>query len=194
MKRLAVAVAVVVLMTCAHAVPASAVGDDSTAQPPAGSPVAPASISIATYNGRTIDLRHGWQGAGACHVDARASTTCFETEAQMDAFIDANRRPGNASGLKSSARANCATNLRLYDGISYGGFVLDVAVRLTIVNLSGLGFDNATTSYRVGACSAVMWAGASGGGGAYPGNTSAGAQSPNMVAGWNNTISSVYLF
>ena len=93
-----------------------------------------------------------------------------------------------------SARANCASDLRLYDGISYGGS--GPGTRHTaghVINLAGLGFDNATTSYKIGACSAVFWDGV-GAGAVYPGNTSASAQSPNMVTGWNNRISSVYIY
>ena len=89
--------------------------------------------------------------------------------------------------------AVCGTPLRLYNGISYTGTVLALAQRGTPLNLSGYGFDNATTSYKVGGCDADFYTGPSQTGSSYPGNTAAFAQSPSMVTGWNNTISSVYI-
>jgi hypothetical protein len=186
MKKIAILVFAV--MVCVPHLPAYAVADGTTPSPVSDR----AASSLATYDGRTIDLRAGWGGAHACYVDDTA-TTCFDTEQEMDAFVAA-PEPSAASALKGSARlTNCSSNLWLYDGISYGGSVLGIGVRFTVLNLSNYGFDNMTTSYKVGACSSNMWNGASGSGSVYPGNTSAGAQSPNMVTGWNNTISSVYV-
>jgi hypothetical protein len=155
-------------------------------------PRAPHSISFATYDGHILDLRRGWGTAMACHVDAAAKTRCFATEAEMDAFIDAGE-PTKGAAIRSSARAFCGSTLRLYDAISYGVPVLSLNLRGAYIDLATLGFDNATTSYKVGACSSTFWDGV-GGGAVYAGNTSANAQSPNMVTGWNNVISSVYIY
>jgi hypothetical protein len=187
MKRLALAL--VALLAAALLAPVAAALEEPS--PPApGLRMAPESIALATYHGRTIDLREGWQGAGACHVSAQAVTTCFDTEEEMDAFTGYREvTTGPVNGL----RAACSSTLKLYDGISYGGGVAQLDLRFTVINLSSVGFDNATTSYKVGACSSTFWQGSGASGSVYPGNTSAFAQSPNMVTGWNNTVSSVYI-
>jgi hypothetical protein len=187
MKRLVIAV--VALLA---AVPATSTHALEEPAPPADLRVAPDSISLATYRGRTIDLRQGWGSARACHTDDQFRTTCFDSEREMDEFIGASDSAA-PSGLRRSALATCSSNVRLYDAISYGSLVVSTGARLVVINLSSWGFDNATTSYRIGACSATFWDGANAGGAVYPGNTSAGAQFPNMVTGWNNTISSIYI-
>ena len=68
-----------------------------------------------------------------------------------------------------------------------------LSTRSLWLNLSAYGFDNLTSSYRVGACSVYMAENSSGGGSWYPGNTSAGAQASAMLSGWNNRVSSVYI-
>lgn len=191
MKRTAI---LVIGLLCSMT-PASvhAIDDAGTPDPPAGD--ATPAASLATYGDRTIDLRESWAGAEACYVQS-SGTTCFDTERQMDEFIAATQptEPTGWSGLRSSAlRTTCSSTLRLYDGISYGLPVLGIGIRFVTTNLSAFGFDNLTTSYRVGACAALLYQGVSGSGAVYPGNTSANASSPNMVTGWNNTISSVYL-
>jgi hypothetical protein len=190
MKLLAILAVALASSTSATAV--SAVEDAASDGAPADLRVAPERISIASYDGDTIDLRNGWGTATACYVDAWADTTCFASEAEMDAFIDA-AGPPKSFGLRRSARAVCGSTLRLYDGISYTSGVVAFSLRGTVIDLSSVGFDNATTSYKVGACSSTLYAGAGATGGAYPGNTTAGAQSPNMVGGWNNVISSIFI-
>ncbi|MGE0139118.1 MAG: hypothetical protein AB7L17_17660 [Ilumatobacteraceae bacterium] len=187
MKRLALAF--VALLAAAPLTPAAALEEPSP--PDSGLRLAPESIALATYHGQTIDLREGWGDAQACHTDEHAVTTCFDSEAEMDEFL-ASGEPG-ASGFRRNALTNCSTSLRLYDNISYGTPVWSTLLRFNVISLSTVGFDNRTTSYRVGACSATFWQGAAASGAVYPGNTSAGAQFPNMVTGWNNTVSSVYL-
>jgi hypothetical protein len=81
----------------------------------------------------------------------------------------------------------------LYRSTSYGGAVLQLTTRYTYINLSGYGFDNDTSSYRVGACAAYFYDGTNGGGSVYPGSTGAGVSASSMVSGWDNRISSVYI-
>ena len=69
-----------------------------------------------------------------------------------------------------------------------------LTTRGTIHNLADYGFDNATSSYRVGGCPAVFFSLANFGGAAYPGFTGAFAQYASMIAGWNNVVSSVYIY
>lgn len=90
--------------------------------------------------------------------------------------------------------AVCASFLRLYDGTSYAGTTISLSTRLTYLNLSAYSFDNLTSSYKVGACDVDLFANASGAGSVYPGATTANSQSPSMSSGWNNVISSVYIY
>lgn len=138
----------------------------------------------AWFEDHWINLEVDWEEAGACHVGV--TTVCYRTEKDMDADLA-------ATGEAVTLAASCASSVRLYDGISYTNNVLLLSQRLTPLNLSSYGFDNATTSYKVGGCDADFYAGANLGGSTYPGNTAAFAQSPSMATGWNNVISSVYI-
>jgi len=147
----------------------------------------------ATFEGRTIDLANGWGPARAC-ATIDEHTECFRNEAAMDRWITSE---GDAAAQQSEdgvgALASCSSSLRLYDGTSYTGQILYLSTRSLWINLSGYGFDNLTSSYRIGACGAYLAENASGGGSWYPGNTSAGASASSMVTGWNNRVSSVYI-
>ena len=181
------------LTLCGPHMSAHALSDVSpdAVSPEGGNPSTPAvDISIATYGDRTIDLRQGWAGAQACAVQD-TGTTCFDSEQEMLEFVDASQAHGWSNG---SARLTfCGSSLMLYNGISYGLPVVGLFTRFVTTNLSAVGFDNMTTSYKVGACSSILYGGSGGGGGVYPGPTNAFTQSPNMVGGWNNTISSAYV-
>ena len=83
----------------------------------------------------------------------------------------------------------CSTALRLYDGTSFIGPVISISTTGSSVALSYYGFAGRTSSYRVGACSATFRAGSS----VYPGITAANVSSGSMLAGWDNTITSVQM-
>ena len=89
---------------------------------------------------------------------------------------------------------SCSTPLKLYDGASLTGTIASVYTRGLWVNLSTLSFDNRTTSYKVGACAVELASGTNGGGSRYPECLFAGCVENVMLPGWNNTISSVYLY
>lgn len=144
----------------------------------------------AVFEGRTIDLSEGWGQARAC-ATANSETRCFRTESAMDRWLAED--PAASQQAAESTMAACSTSLRLYDGTSYSGQVLYLSTRSLWINLSGYGFDNLTSSYRVGACGAYFAENASGGGSWYPGSTVAGAQASSMASGWNNRVSSIYL-
>ena len=175
--------------------PASA----ATASAPAALIVedADALASVATFEGGQIDLAEDWGEARACAV-TETGTRCFRTEAQMDRFLrgisSADAPAGGKSGWRRAASTNCGSVLRLYDGTWYGGTVLSVAIRWTILNLANYGFDNRTSSYRVGACAAEFYSGSWGGGSVYSGATWAGASAGTMNSGWDNQVSSIYIF
>ncbi|MDZ4232469.1 MAG: hypothetical protein U1C73_01615, partial [Dietzia sp.] len=124
----------------------------------------------------------------ACATDG-VSLTCFDTEADLDMYLAKQWKPERFG----SASATCSTPLRLYAGTNQSGSVLAVTARGVWVNLS-TSFNNQTSSYRVGACSSLFAAGTNGTGGFYPGNTSAWATASQMLLGWNNRVSSVYLY
>lgn len=157
-------------------VPAATSPQAATAAPPSEAPV------MAEFEGRTINLAEGWGDATACTSNG-ASTRCYRTEAEMDAA-----EPGDAVEM-----ASCSSSLRLYSSTGYGGSVLALSQRGTYINLWTYGFDNVTSSYKVGACSSTFYAGAYGGTPVYPGYTGAWASASSMLSAWNNRVSSVYI-
>jgi hypothetical protein len=171
MKHRNTSVIVAAIAVVAMFIPAN---DAHAATPPAGG-------VKASYNGRTLDLSKSWEDARACNVTANG-TTCYATEAAMDAAVASSPPSRVAAGT-------CSTALRLYDGTSFTGQALNVYATQTTVALSGLGFASRTSSYRIGACSATLRAGSS----VYPGTTAPNVSSGSMLAGWNNTITSVQM-
>jgi hypothetical protein len=144
---------------------------------------------LARFEGQTIDLAQGWGAARACSVDT-AAVTCYRSEQAM------NQALMTAAGAQSqiapaTATAVCSTALRLYNGTSFVAPVLNITTRGALVSLSPLGFDNLTSSYKVGGCAATLYSGIQTG--AYGGNSAANAQAVSMLSGWDNTISSVFI-
>jgi hypothetical protein len=138
--------------------------------------------TLAIFEGRTIDLSQGWGRAHACQI-APEGATCYRSESEM------NLHNASFPATVTTATASCASSLRLYDGPSYTGTVVQLTTRGALISLPTLGFDNKTSSYKVGACAATMYSGT--GMGLYSGNTGAFAQSPSMASGWDNAVSSV---
>ena len=90
--------------------------------------------------------------------------------------------------------STCSTGLKLYADANFSGTVLSFVTRFLIQNLSTYGFDNQTSSFIVGACSATLYDGSSGGAPTYPGSTGPGASASSLLfAGWDNRISSIYI-
>ena len=125
---------------------------------------------------------------------------CFDTEAEMDRRIDqlesrlATASVGASSAATASSGSSCASYLRLYDGTWYTGAVLYLRGRWQWFNLADYGFDQRTSSYRIGACSARFADWANGGGAWYPTSlTEAYDQASTMLSGWDNDVSSVYV-
>ena len=197
----------VVVLTAATLIPAAVVDASAPPQVAVELPGDPSS-GKAVFEGEVIDLARGWGEAKACAITETA-TRCFRTEAQMDRFLAAaedagSLRPGatgGSAGFRASttpraaaASTNCSSAIRMYDGTSYTGSVLSTAIRWTYLNLANFGFDNRISSYRVGACAVEFYGGTNGSGGVYPGGTWAGASSSTMVSGWNNAVTSMYMF
>jgi hypothetical protein len=168
--------------------------------PTAGADPVTGDPTHAWFEGGEIDLSKSWGDATAC-VELGDHTECFRTEAEMlEAHPElaetttTNDRVGS-SRVSSDAtiQAACSTGLRLYRVTSYGGIALSLTTRSIWHNMASYGYDNDTSSYKVGGCSSVFRAGASGAGSTYPGNTGANAWAASMLAGWDNVVSSVYI-
>ena len=141
---------------------------------------------LATFEGATINLAEGWGEAGACTSDGTAAR-CYRTEADMNAAEGESLDPSGPATF-----ATCSASLRLYRGTSYSGGVLQLTTRYTLINLASHGFNNDTSSYRVGPCAATFYDTTTGSG-VYPGSTAANVSKATMSSGWDNRIGSVYI-
>lgn len=145
---------------------------------------------IASFEGGWINLAEGWGEATACTSDG-VTTQCYRTEAEMNA---ANQSADSATaGVGIVPLLACASTLSLYRSTSFAGAVLQLTSRGAYINLSTYGFDNDTSSYKVGACTSYFYDGASGGTPLYPGTTTANSSATSMLTGWDNRVSSVYI-
>jgi len=160
----------------------------------------PGNPSEAIFEQGEIDLSESWGDATAC-IEFDDRTECFRTEDELLAAYPEYGSTGGAGESASAAAPNgdfttssvCSTSLRLYRSTGFTGGTLVLTTRAVVLNLSTYGFDNDTSSYRVGACASTFWAGASGSGSVYPGPTGANASASSMLSGWNNVVSSVYI-
>lgn len=150
--------------------------------------------SQATFEGTTLDLSTSWGDARACWVDEE-ETTCYRTEAALDRALvkagllaDAPGRPD----VEGARAASCNSSLRVYSGNYYTGYLLYLSARWTWINLSWFAFDNVTSSYKIGSCSATFRSGSYGTGMTYWGGTNAWSQRVSMP-GWDNVLSSLYI-
>lgn len=166
---LAIGTMILVIAPPAHA-------SDRAAEPPG---------VTATFEGRTINLAQGWGDAKACHSDDY-STRCYRSEAEMDEI------EGAVPVDSAVAARACSGNLRLYRGTSYSGGVLSLSTQYITLNLASYGFNNDTSSYKVGPCAARFYD-TNNGSGLYPGSTGANISKTSMLSGWDNRIGSVYL-
>ena len=143
---------------------------------------------IVTFEGETFDMASGW-GTPESRPEIRA---CRVTEHRVDCYrSEAELQRATPTPATAQRAARCSSSLRLYDGTSYSGAVIYLTQRGSILPLSSYGFNNRTSSYRVGGCSSTFYNGI--GSSPYPGNTSAWASAASMQPGWNNAISSVYI-
>jgi hypothetical protein len=140
-------------------------------------------FGVARFEGRWIDLSESWEGARACLAVAGRATRCFRSRGEMRA----------AAGTGLGKGLNCGSSLDLYGQPWMAGSEVSIYARGVWINLSSFGFDNATSSYVVGACSVSLASGANGGGSLYPRCLSPGCAEFTMLSGWDNVISSVYL-
>lgn len=157
----------------------------------------------AVYGDRQIDMSRDWEGAGACLVwpEAIEVPECFETEEQMNRRIaELEKMTGDTpratavGGGQTASGTSCSGDVSLYDGTSYTGAALHIRSRYQWFNLASFNFDQRTSSFKIGPCSAYLADLAAGGGAWYPtSQTEAYDVAPTMVSGWNNDVSSIYI-
>ena len=165
-------------------------------------PQATAEGELAVLEGRVIDLSSDWEGAEACVVyPDDTMSECFASEAELEKRV---ADLADAATASTTARAagppivaassSCGSYLKLYDGTYYGSPSLWLSTRLQWLNLANYGFNQKTSSFKVGACSSYFADGAWGGTPWYPTYlTQAYDVGPTMLSGWNNDVSSVYI-
>ena len=94
---------------------------------------------------------------------------------------------------RAAPTATCSTPLKLHDGTNQSGASVSISQRSIWIDLSGLGFDNRTSSFTVGACQVDMSSAAGGRGALYATCLNPGCAENTMDPGWDNVISSVLL-
>jgi hypothetical protein len=154
---------------------------------------APRPGARATYNGRTINLAHGWQGAHACGVFGPENVRCFDTRAQLhDAVAMAARASTAAEATNSVPASSCggsSTEVQLFSGTNWSGNQLIFVSTSGFYNLADYGFDNDMESWASSKTCNSFVADDAGGGGAI---LTLGAQSYSLNAGsWKNRASSI---
>jgi hypothetical protein len=189
-------VAATLLLLISSALPRSVVNAGQTPRGVLGNP------SEAVFEQGELELGESWEDATAC-IELGDHTECFRTEQQLlAAHPDYGATGGAAKSTETkvaaatgavTTSATCSSPLRLYRLTGFKGGTLVLTTRGVVLNLSTYGFDNDTSSYRVGACASTFWSGASGSGSVYPGPTGTWTSAPSMSSGWNNVVSSVYI-
>ncbi|MDE0607367.1 MAG: hypothetical protein OXH78_09460 [Acidimicrobiaceae bacterium] len=186
---------------CAVTVLAFALVASATTAASAGSDPGSAGTggNTAVFGSEAIDISEDWGDATACLVwpDQLDVPECFATEAELAqrvASIEAEQAAGFQHGASAASGANCSGYLKLYDGTSYTGSALWLRGRLQWFNLASFNFDQKTSSFKIGPCSAYFADLASGGGSWYPtSDTEAYDVASTMLSGWDNDVSSVYI-
>jgi hypothetical protein len=139
-------------------------------------------VALARFEGRWIDLSTGWGLARDCLIYAGRAPECFRTQKALEEREATLRVPD----------ISCSAPLTLHNGTNQTGTTVYIYTRGLWINLSDVGFNNMTSSYTVGACSAELAAGSGGSGAHYSRCLNAGCVENVMASGWNNVVSSVY--
>lgn len=156
----------------------------------AGAAPAPASPSAARFEGRTIDLSKNWEEARSCLVwRAQNAVECFRTPQERDSRAQRLMARQN----EQVAARSCRTPLHLYEHVRGRGRDLKFYDRGYWQNLDRYNFNDKTSSYRTGSCTAHLAEHNNGRGYWYPGNTRPRHYEPAMRRGWNDRVSSIKL-
>ena len=115
----------------------------------------------------------------ACLINASGVMTCFSTAAAMQ--------------TQASAGPETTCPLFLYSGADYTGRLLQIDAQGYWLNLSDYDFADTTVAFAGTGCGFHLAQYDYGGGYWYPGNTGPWALCPNMGAGWDDAVASVYV-
>lgn len=101
----------------------------------------------ASYDGQTINLADGWDGAQACVVFSSTDIQCFDTAAEMHAAESLVSPVSSMIG--ASPLVSCGSGpLELFQNIDYGGSELDLdSPQGSWINIAALGFGDETSSW-----------------------------------------------
>jgi hypothetical protein len=119
--------------------------------------------------------------------------TCYRTQAEAlaagDAAVAANNLAAGSETATGGAviTATCSPPMSLYDGTSFTGSFVNLYTQSLWLNLSGIGFDNRTSSWTTG-CAGGYLANGTGGSGATIGMPAYNSQS--SLGSFNNLASS----
>ncbi|MGB3410872.1 MAG: hypothetical protein WBA45_06700 [Microthrixaceae bacterium] len=174
-RTIAAAVAATAAITYPSVAPAGALDSESVHDQTEG--------VVADFEGRRINLAEGWGDAEACRSDDEG-TRCYRSATQM---YNAEHLFANAGAIVASI---CSGDVNLYSDASYAGTVLSLNTRSVVINLAGYGFDNVTSSYKIGPCGSRFYDTTTGSG-LYPGTTTANTVAASMSPGWDNRIGSI---
>jgi hypothetical protein len=158
-----------------------------------GAGAAPSPGARATYNGRTINLAHGWQGAHACGVLGPNNVRCFDTRTQLHDAVAIAAQVGTPAEAEGAVPAsNCggsSTEVQLFSGTNWSGNQLIFVNTSGFFDLADYGFDNDMESWASSkTCNAFVADGTGGGGSVL----TLGAESYSLNAGsWKNRASSI---
>ncbi len=126
-----------------------------------------------------------WDTNRACLVVPNGMMQCFTTLAKMRA---------RSAQLASSGVGTSYCPVTLFAGVNYTGQALEVTGQGYWINLSDYGFDNVAVSFAGTGCGFHLAQGTYGAGYWYPGNTGPWSSSPDMGPGWDDVVSSVYIY
>ncbi len=112
----------------------------SASAPPSGA---------ATYNGNTIYLSQGWQGAHACGVVSSSDIICFDTANELTAALASQSSPAfSAQSSFAQPFTSCNGELDLYSDINFGGDLLIIDSPVGIgINLNNFGWGDTVSSW-----------------------------------------------
>jgi hypothetical protein len=139
---------------------------------------------VASYDGRTIDLADGWQGAQGCVAVSLSNIQCFDTVAELQA----------AEANAAVSQTSCGSGeLKLFQNEGFGGDELDISSPQGIwLDLDDFGFGNEASSWKnTMSCDAYAAKSTDGTGTqlALPANS----QNSWVGDDWNDAINSVEL-
>lgn len=151
-----------------------------SAFPAAASADPPDQPRFATFEGGTIAMPAAVALELSCNV-TDDDLSCYRTEQEASTALT-----GGSFGALV-ALASCSPPMTLYNGTSFTGASLNISTQSTWINLSGLGFDNITSSWKTG-CAGGYLANGTGGGGSTIGMAANNSQS--SLGAFNNLASS----